>query len=99
MVAGVGLLLLSVDGSQYRWTRFWLQGNYDSYVNTKMELMENQAKRYKWEQDQIAHMKVSLSLSVVVCICWPRVCRDGLPRYPATLLVCLAVSSIVTSIQ
>lgn len=32
-------------------------GNYDSYVQTRLELLENQAKRYKWEQDQIAHMK------------------------------------------
>ncbi|KAK7109852.1 ATP-binding cassette sub-family F member 2-like isoform X2 [Littorina saxatilis] len=32
-------------------------GNYDSYVQTRMELLENQAKRYKWEQDQIAGMK------------------------------------------
>ena len=35
-----------------------LQGNYDAYVQTRMELEENQMKRYKWEQDQIAHMKV-----------------------------------------
>ncbi|XP_035825786.1 ATP-binding cassette sub-family F member 2 [Aplysia californica] len=32
-------------------------GNYDSYVQTRFELEENQMKRYKWEQDQIAHMK------------------------------------------
>ncbi|KAK7478947.1 hypothetical protein BaRGS_00029814 [Batillaria attramentaria] len=32
-------------------------GNYDSYVQTRMELEENQMKRYKWEQDQITHMK------------------------------------------
>ncbi|BFZ01586.1 hypothetical protein BsWGS_04625 [Bradybaena similaris] len=32
-------------------------GNYDSYVQTREELEENQMKRYKWEQDQIAHMK------------------------------------------
>lgn len=37
-----------------------LQGNYDSYVQTRYELEENQMKRYKWEQDQIAHMKVCL---------------------------------------
>lgn len=34
-------------------------GNYDSFIRTRLELLENQAKRYKWEQDQIAHMKVS----------------------------------------
>ena len=33
-------------------------GNYDTFIRTKMELEENQAKRYQWEQDQIAHMKV-----------------------------------------
>lgn len=32
-------------------------GNYDSYVQTSSELNENQMKRYKWEQDQIASMK------------------------------------------
>lgn len=32
-------------------------GNFDSYIQTRMELEENQMKRYKWEQDQIAHMK------------------------------------------
>lgn len=32
-------------------------GNYDAYVQTRFELEENQQKRYKWEQDQIAHMK------------------------------------------
>jgi ATP-binding cassette subfamily F protein 2 len=32
-------------------------GNYDTFVRTKMELEENQSKRYQWEQNQIAHMK------------------------------------------
>merc|ERR1711953_1639238 len=32
-------------------------GNYDAFVRTRAELMENQDKRYQWEQDQIAHMK------------------------------------------
>ncbi|XP_033761748.1 ATP-binding cassette sub-family F member 2-like [Pecten maximus] len=32
-------------------------GNYDTYVQTRFELEENQQKRYKWEQDQISHMK------------------------------------------
>lgn len=35
-------------------------GNYDTFIKTKLELEENQEKRYQWEQDQIAHMKVSL---------------------------------------
>ncbi|CAG0921838.1 unnamed protein product [Notodromas monacha] len=32
-------------------------GNYDAFVRTKMELLENQMKQYNWEQDQISHMK------------------------------------------
>ena len=32
-------------------------GNYDTYMQTRGELEENQMKRYKWEQDQIQHMK------------------------------------------
>ena len=34
-------------------------GNYDAFIKTKAELEENQEKRYQWEQDQIAHMKVT----------------------------------------
>ena len=33
-------------------------GNYDTFVKTRLELLENQGKQYQWEQDQIAHMKV-----------------------------------------
>ncbi|CAH8464708.1 unnamed protein product [Heterobilharzia americana] len=32
-------------------------GNYDQYVRTRCELEENQMKRFKWEQGQIASMK------------------------------------------
>jgi len=32
-------------------------GNYDSYIQTRFEQEEHQMKRFKWEQDQIAHMK------------------------------------------
>ncbi|KAM4687728.1 ATP-binding cassette sub-family F member 2 isoform 1-T2 [Discoglossus pictus] len=32
-------------------------GNYDQYVKTRLELEENQMKRFNWEQDQISHMK------------------------------------------
>uniref|UniRef100_H0XIP5 ABC transporter domain-containing protein n=1 Tax=Otolemur garnettii TaxID=30611 RepID=H0XIP5_OTOGA len=32
-------------------------GNYNQYVKTRLELEENQMKRFHWEQDQIAHMK------------------------------------------
>ena len=41
-----------------------LQGNYDSYMQTRFELEENQMKRYKWEQDQIAHMKVIIANTI-----------------------------------
>ena len=33
-------------------------GDYDSYVQTREELEENQMKQYKWEQEQIKNMKV-----------------------------------------
>lgn len=32
-------------------------GNYDAYIQTRSELEENQMKKYRWEQDQISHMK------------------------------------------
>lgn len=32
-------------------------GNYEAFMKTRMELLENQTKQYNWEQDQIAHMK------------------------------------------
>lgn len=32
-------------------------GNYDTYLKTRMELEENQMKKFRWEQDQIANMK------------------------------------------
>jgi ATP-binding cassette subfamily F protein 2 len=32
-------------------------GNYDSFVQTREEQLENQRKKYDWEQAQIAHMK------------------------------------------
>eukprot|EP00775_Hariotina_reticulata_P008963 gene8963-9138_t len=32
-------------------------GNYDQYMQTRAELEENQMKRFKWEQEQISHMK------------------------------------------
>ncbi|CAF0970022.1 unnamed protein product [Brachionus calyciflorus] len=35
----------------------YFTGNYDQYVQTRIELETNQAKKYQWEQDQIAHMK------------------------------------------
>lgn len=35
----------------------YYSGNYDTFIRTRAELLENQVKRYKWEQDQIQHMK------------------------------------------
>ena len=32
-------------------------GNYDTFVRTRAELLEAQAKKYNWEQNQLAHMK------------------------------------------
>ena len=32
-------------------------GDYDTYVRTRTELEENQMKKYRWEQEQIANMK------------------------------------------
>ena len=32
-------------------------GNYDAFIKTRLELLENQAKRFNWEQAQIKHMK------------------------------------------
>ena len=32
-------------------------GNYDTFVQTRSELEEEQMRKYKWEQDQIKHMK------------------------------------------
>ncbi|KAL8616591.1 ATP-binding cassette sub- F member 2 [Nucella lapillus] len=50
---GVCNCIIHMDKKQLQ----YFGGNYDSYVQTRLELLENQAKRYKWEQDQIAHMK------------------------------------------
>jgi ATPase subunit of ABC transporter with duplicated ATPase domains len=36
----------------------YYSGNYDQYVQTRAEQEENQMKRYRWEQEQISHMKV-----------------------------------------
>lgn len=37
-------------------------GNYDTYLQVRSELEDAQAKKHKWEQDQISHMKVSSAL-------------------------------------
>ncbi|CAJ0942351.1 unnamed protein product, partial [Mesorhabditis belari] len=35
----------------------YYSGNYDQFVKTREELVENQMKRYNWEQSQLQHMK------------------------------------------
>jgi ATP-binding cassette subfamily F protein 2 len=35
----------------------YYSGDYDTYVRTRAELEENQMKKYRWEQEQIANMK------------------------------------------
>lgn len=49
---------------------FCFKGNYDQYVKTREELEENQMKRFNWEQDQIAHMKVNLMPLVQSFLHW-----------------------------
>ena len=39
-----------------------LAGGFDTYIRTRGEQEENQMKKYKWEQEQISHMKVCLHL-------------------------------------
>lgn len=41
-------------------------GNYDAFIRTRLELLENQMKQYQWEQDQIAHMKVSAHMYFIL---------------------------------
>lgn len=36
---------------------FYYSGNYDAYVKTKEELLEHQAKRFKYQQMKLAHLK------------------------------------------
>ena len=48
---------------------YFFQGNYDAFVRTRLELLENQMKQYNWEQDQIAHMKVSSKIIISLEIC------------------------------
>lgn len=55
---------------------FCFKGNYDQYVKTREELEENQMKRFNWEQDQIAHMKVNERHHVADCFH----CTDSLKQ-------------------
>lgn len=59
---GVSIVKDIITGLFYNILLFYklifLKGNYDTYVQTRMELEENQMKRFKWEQGQMANMKV-----------------------------------------
>jgi ATP-binding cassette, subfamily F, member 2 len=50
---GVCTNIIHLTGQQLK----YYTGNYDSFVKTRSELLENQMKQYNWEQDQISHMK------------------------------------------
>ncbi|XP_064456345.1 ATP-binding cassette sub-family F member 2-like [Ornithodoros turicata] len=50
---GVCTNIVHLDNKQLK----YYGGNYDAFVKTRMELLENQMKRYNWEQSQIASMK------------------------------------------
>ena len=47
---------------------FIIKGNYDSFVKTKQEMEEHQMKQYKKQQDEIAHMKVSIDTFFIILI-------------------------------
>ncbi|KAJ9594203.1 hypothetical protein L9F63_014363, partial [Diploptera punctata] len=49
-------------------------GNYEAFVRTRLELLENQMKQYNWEQDQIAHMKNYIA---VVWSRFSKACKTG----------------------
>lgn len=50
---GICTNIMHVDKNQLK----YYTGNYEAFIKTRAELLENQAKQYNWEQDQIAHMK------------------------------------------
>ena len=41
----------------HRRKMFYYSGNYDAFVKTKEELLEHQAKRFKYQQMKLAHLK------------------------------------------
>ena len=55
---GVCNQIIHIDNKRLK----YYGGNYDAFVKTRLELLENQQKRYNWEQSQIAHMKVCLTI-------------------------------------
>lgn len=41
----------------------YYNGNYDTFVKTREDLMVNQLKQYKWEQEQIKSMKEYIAIN------------------------------------
>lgn len=41
----------------------YYNGNYDTFVKTREDLMVNQLKQYKWEQEQIKNMKEYIAIN------------------------------------
>ena len=85
---------------------FLFQGNYDAYIQTRSELEENQMKKYRWEQDQISHMKVShwpqaTGVGVCVLFSWPRGTHSmgGARLCVYNLPVCVQPASVCTTCQ
>ena len=63
-------------------------GNYDSFVQTRAEMEEEQMKRYKWEQDQIKQMKVLTVQAFFISDVDRNTSRDSdmeLPKMPSRL--------------
>lgn len=50
---GICTNIIHVNKNQLK----YYTGNYEAFIKTRAELLENQAKQYNWEQDQIANMK------------------------------------------
>ena len=49
--------LLLCRASNHRDDLLTAAGDFDTYIRTRGELEENQMKKFKWEQEQISHMK------------------------------------------
>lgn len=41
----------------------YYNGNYDTFVKTREDLLTNQMKQYKWEQEQIKSMKEYIAIN------------------------------------
>jgi hypothetical protein len=76
----------------------YYSGNYDQYVQTRAELEENQMKRYKWEQEQISHMKVTshIWLAALTPAC-PTLLRQVVSIHVSLSIVCCWTRSAASS--